>query len=124
MSNNPNKCLQVCHFHKNDKMTKKAQALSMNTIIIAALALLVLAIISLIFIGKMNGARSDLNNCENNGGTCTTIGDGISSCQDKIDRGDWSNPQGYTLGRQMGSYKCYNAITGNVEPNKICCSFT
>jgi len=53
--------------HNLLKMNKKAQGLSMNTIIIAVLVLVVLVILILIFSGKMGGFRRGINACD---GTC------------------------------------------------------
>jgi len=46
-------------------MHKKAQGISMNVIIIAAIALLVLVVLSVIFLGKIGSWGSEVNNCEN-----------------------------------------------------------
>ena len=54
-------------------MYKKAQGISMNVIIIAALALLVLVILSVIFMGRMGSWGTDVNSCENKGGKCFTV---------------------------------------------------
>ncbi len=51
-------------------MAKKAQGISMNVIIIAAIALLVLVILSVIFIGRMGGWGEKVGGCATQGGTC------------------------------------------------------
>ncbi len=51
-------------------MNKKAQGISMNVIIIAAIALLVLVILSVIFIGRMGSFGRAAANCESQGGQC------------------------------------------------------
>jgi hypothetical protein len=51
-------------------MNKKAQGISMNVIIIAAIALLVLVILSVIFIGRMGSFGQQTGSCESQGGTC------------------------------------------------------
>ena len=51
-------------------MNRKAQGISMNVIIIAAIALLVLVILSVIFIGRMGGFGKATANCESQGGRC------------------------------------------------------
>lgn len=101
-------------------MQKKAQALSMNTIIIAALALLVLAIISLLFIGRMNSANTDINSCRRNGGTC--VPEALGSCTDAID-GDSSLRIRYSLGRELSGYRCYTS-GGDIEGDMMCCAFS
>lgn len=49
---------------------KKAQGISLNVIIIAAIALLVLVILSVIFMGRMGTFGTETNDCENKGGKC------------------------------------------------------
>jgi hypothetical protein len=48
-------------------MSRKAQGLSMNVIIIAAIALLVLVILAIVFIGNMSKTTSGIDQCK---GTC------------------------------------------------------
>ncbi len=52
-------------------MDKKAQGLSLNTIIIAIIVMIVLVVIIMVFTGYF-GAKftPGMTNCENNGGTC------------------------------------------------------
>lgn len=50
--------------------SRKAQGLSLNTIIIAALALIVLVVLSVIFIGKTNQFSQEVKDCRNKGGKC------------------------------------------------------
>jgi len=58
-------------------MFKKAQGISLTVVVIAALALLVLVILSVVFIGRMGGWGVDVNDCENKGGKCAaTCGEG------------------------------------------------
>jgi hypothetical protein len=49
---------------------KKAQSISINTIIVAAIALIVLIVVILIFTGNLRGFRENTSLCQNNGGTC------------------------------------------------------
>jgi len=51
-------------------MAKKAQGISMNVIIIAAIALLVLVILSIIFVGRMGRFGEETAACAQQGGTC------------------------------------------------------
>jgi hypothetical protein len=51
-------------------MAKKAQGISMNVIIIAAIALLVLVILSVVFIGRMGTFSGETAGCASKGGTC------------------------------------------------------
>ena len=103
--------------------SKKSQSLSMNTIIIAALALLVLAIVSLLFIGRMNISREGLNTCENNGGRCidVSITGSQTECWTPAIRNRPEFGQ-YSSGRRIRN-QCYDA-QGNVNTNQICCVFS
>jgi hypothetical protein len=49
---------------------KKAQGISINVIIIAAIALLVLVVLSIIFVGRLNIFGVKTTACESVGGTC------------------------------------------------------
>ena len=49
---------------------KKAQGLSLQTVIIAILLLVVLAILIYIFSSKIGGIDSSLDSCEGQGGKC------------------------------------------------------
>lgn len=99
-------------------MPKKAQGLSMNTIIIAALALLVLSIVSLLFIGRMNVTRDDISACENNGGVC--VDKEYGNCQVAVNEDTYSR---YSVGRELSSYTCLDN-NGEPRPNHICCAFS
>ena len=94
-------------------LNKKAQGISINVIIIAAIALLVLVIISIIFIGRMGKTREEMDKCQTNGGTCA---------EDCVDLGEYV--------RETTSYKCYysagddipsNKKAGDVNPDMRCC---
>jgi len=60
-------------------MSKKAQGISINVIIIAAIALLVLVVLSVIFMGRLGQWGARVAECENKGGRCADIGE---SCGD------------------------------------------
>ncbi len=49
---------------------KKAQGISINVIIVAAIALLVLVVLSIIFVGRLGLFGEKTNACETVGGTC------------------------------------------------------
>ena len=71
-------------------MAKKAQGISMNVIIIAAIALLVLVILSVIFIGRMGSFGEASAACSQQGGTCydgTTCPSGTTKYSLKCDEG-------------------------------------
>lgn len=52
------------------KSQRKAQSLPMNTIVIAAIALLVLVILALIFTGRINVFSRGVAECSSQGGKC------------------------------------------------------
>ena len=54
---------------------KKAQGISINVIIIAAIALLVLVVLSVIYIGRMGDWGTKAADCDNKGGECYSITD-------------------------------------------------
>lgn len=66
-------------------MRKKAQGLSLNVIIIAAIALLVLVILAVIFMGRLGVFRKGSGDCETMGGFCLR-----TSCE-----GDYSREVSY-----------------------------
>jgi len=56
-------------------MNKKGQGISMNVIIVAAIALLVLVVLSIIFLGRTGDFGKGVADCENKGGQCESGGD-------------------------------------------------
>lgn len=82
-------------------MKKRAQGLSLNTIIIAALVLLVLVILAVIFTGRMGKWGIATQECTNQGGTC------MVNCT-----------TGYT---QHPTYQCYGADGATTDQAKTCC---
>jgi hypothetical protein len=83
---------------------KKAQGISMNVIIIAALALLVLVVLSVIFLTKTGVWSRESVNCRQNGGVCVSLTD---SCPE--DRSTSFN-----------SYRCLKS-DGSVDVDLKCC---
>jgi hypothetical protein len=51
----------------------KAQSISLNAIVVAALALLVLIVLALIFTGKIKMFGSEAKKCGNSGGMCESL---------------------------------------------------
>ncbi len=51
-------------------MAKKGQGISINVIIIAAIALLVLVVLSVIFLGRFDVFSRATKDCQGQGGTC------------------------------------------------------
>lgn len=80
-------------------MHKKAQGISLNVIIIAAIALLVLVILSIIFIGRMGRTREEVDKCETNGGICK------EECTGEYER-------------EVTAYKCYYAEGDDIPSDK------
>ncbi len=82
-------------------MSKKAQGMSMNVIIIAALALLVLVILAVIFIGRMGTTTKGIDECK---GTCIPQ----EECGDE------------PYEKQLGD-PCFVAGTKDVDTSVVCC---
>ena len=55
-------------------MFRKAEGLSLNIIVIAAIALLVLVVLSVVFIGKTGVFVKESDDCQNKGGRCADPG--------------------------------------------------
>ncbi len=80
---------------------KKAQGMPINTVIIAILALLVLAVVAFIFIRQNRDINNGLGNCETRGGECVN-GEGPNDDQ---------CPSGYN-----------GVFGGTCEGDQICCA--
>lgn len=87
------------HIKNNNK---KAQGISLNVVIIAAIALLVLVILSVIFMGKMTVFTRDSNDCLKQRGVCMDR---------ECDRGYMEHP----------SAICYNR-DGRPDEYMVCCT--
>ena len=61
-------------------MKKKAQGLSLQTIVISILALIVLAVIIFVFSGKMGDVKTGLDSCKEKGGECVNSYGDTCSC--------------------------------------------
>ena len=59
---------------------KRGQGLSLNTIIIAAIALIVLVVLVMIFTGRMGAFTGGINKCVNQGGEC--VSNAATECTD------------------------------------------
>jgi len=79
----------------------KRGELSINVIVVAAIALLVLVVLSVIFLGKLGIFSVKIKDCTTVGGTC----DQGSECDD-----------GY---RQHPEAACYE--DGRIDPGRKCC---
>jgi hypothetical protein len=81
-------------------LRKRAQGISLNTIIIAAIALLVLVIVSVIFMGRMGLFTRNSNDCLRQDGKCM----------------DRACEEGYI---QHPSAVCYTG--GEPDEYQVCC---
>jgi len=89
---------------------KKAQGISMNVIIIAALALIVLVILAVVFMNKMAQVVTETDSCENNGGRCV------------YNAPSGSNPCGDYEAKKTGkNYMCPGSDFESNDDNGICC---
>ncbi len=92
-------------------MKKKAQGISVNVIIIAAIALLLLVILSVIFIGNLGQFGAGVAECENKGGKCADPG---------VDCGD-ADTDVETYPTQYSAWSC---TTEDDEARKCCIQVT
>jgi len=83
-------------------MNKKSQGLSVNTIIIAAIALIVLVVLIAIFTGRFGSFSENIQDCPSQGGDCTLSEAG---CQTAVANGE-----------RMGLLRGTNCPT-----NTVCC---
>ena len=84
-------------------MNKRGQGMPMNVIIIAAIALLVLVVLSIVFVNNIAGTNKELGSCESTGGTCKPAAFGCAEQE-----------------TQRNS-KCYQAGSDKVDATQICC---
>jgi len=88
-------------------MSRKAQGMSMNVIIIAAIALLVLVILAVIFIGRMGTTARGIDQCK---GTCVSTD------------ADCTGPQGLGPYYKITSEPCYRVGTKDLDTDRpVCC---
>lgn len=85
-------------------MYKKGQGVSITVVIIAALALLVLVVLSSIFITRLGKTQETVDRCESYGGRCFSLDEGCEA--------PYSTP--------TTAYKCMD-ITRKEKENEICC---
>ena len=88
---------------------KKAQGLSMNVIIIAALALIVLVILAVIFMNRMGQVVTEADSCTNNGGRCVA------------DKEDCDGPYENAKPLDTRGYICPGRDINNPSDNEYCC---
>ena len=81
--------------------TNKSQGLSINTIIIAAIALVVLVVMIAIFTGKLGNINKNLDSCAAKGGVCAT--NSKDGC-----------PSDHPISMIIGGTECKNS-------NNLCC---
>ena len=74
-------------FGNTNVLNKKAQGLSINVIIVAALALIVLVILGVVFMGRIGLFAGQTSDCEGNGGVCRSESDGGCLTEERINRG-------------------------------------
>ena len=93
-------------------MNKKGD-ISLNIIIIAAIGLLVLVILSVIFIGKMGTTSKNVDNCETKSGTCVAS---ASACTN----GPTGVPAGLSGKVAPSAFKCFDPASGALD-TRVCC---
>jgi len=85
---------------------KKAQSISINTIVVAAIALIVMVLIMMIFTGNMSRFKRNTDSCENNGGRCIAEDTADEECAPPY-------------GRLRTDYVCYKGA--DIDKTKTCC---
>ncbi len=88
-------------------MRKKSQAISINTIVVAAIALVVLILILLITTQNLGNWRQQTDNCHSVGGSCED--------RDAVNKGDACDGD-Y---QKVTNHPCYT--NGEEDPDKVCC---
>jgi hypothetical protein len=78
---------------------KRAQGISINVIVVAAIALLVLVVLSVVFLGRFGNFTQQSGDCENKGGRCV-----VGACP------TGTNP--------YGGWSCQNTASG---ASQTCC---
>lgn len=91
-------------------MSKKGQSISINTIVIAAIALFVMVLLIVIVVNNLGNFRKGADSCGNNGGRCIDADDIDDLCSGDYDR-------------VRNEYKCYD-FRGEVIEDKVCCVST
>ncbi len=85
-------------------MKKKAQSISINTIVVAAIALVVMILIVMIFTNSFAGFNRSANACESSGAEC------VEECVS----------EGPILRKIRNDLVCYGP-DGNPDKDKVCC---
>lgn len=93
---------------------RKGQGISINVIVIAALALIILVILSTIVIQKIGGFNRNSSLCTSAGGTCVAKQQGLAGQGCNTAGGEAPDP----------SHICLELGTNNVDPTKVCCIST
>jgi hypothetical protein len=85
---------------------KKAQSISINTIVVAAIALIVMILIVMIFTGNITKWRRSADSCQSNGGSCIDKDNIDTDCS-----GDYNQVR--------REYTCFKGT--EVDNEKVCC---
>ena len=88
---------------------RKAQSISINTIVVAAIALVVMVLVVMIFTGNITNFRRAADACESHRGVCIDTDDIEDECS-----GD------YNMVRY--DYVCYKGR--DPDPDRVCCIST
>ncbi len=85
----------------------KAQSISINTIVIAAIALVVMVLVVMIFTNSITKFRHSADDCYANRGNCVTPDKCVGA---------------YSIKRT--EFNCYKPGTTDVDSTKVCCLST
>ena len=88
-------------------LKKRAQSISINTIVVAAIALVVMVLLVMIFTGNLTRWRRSTDRCESRGGVC-------------IDEDYIEDRCSQEYQRVTRDYPCFD-FEGKVDDDKVCC---
>lgn len=85
---------------------KKAQSISINTIIVAAIAMIVMVLVVMIFTTNITKFNRGTDSCLSNRGTCISSDDVEEKCSGE--------------NNVVMDYACYK-VNGDKDSTKVCC---
>lgn len=87
-------------------LKKRAQSISINTIVVAAIALVVMVLLVMIFTGNLTRWRRSTDRCESRGGVCIDEDDIEDRCSQEY--------------QKVTSDPCFDS-EGKVDDDQVCC---
>ena len=97
---------KIFESRKNIIFSRRAQSISINTIVVAAIALVVMVLLILIFTNSIGGFRVQSGSCYSVQGQCI----------DREDLSELCNQRDY---KATSNHPCYKGQ--DIDPDKVCC---